>query len=1407
MSDFLSFHLPDDFVKPYSRKTIAWGYPCGGNNALGEITYLTKYSRLKEDGTKERWHETCRRVIEGYYSILKDYCRRGKNPWIELKAQSSAKEAYIRMFEFKWLPPGRGIQFMGTALVNKEHNSGPLYNCAALTTDKLSTRSVYDATYPFVRLMEMSMNGIGCIASGAYIDTTVGPKKIEELEGIPFTAIIDGQEHLAPLGSWCTGLKTTITINTAEGQTLTLTPDHRVSITRFRRTTNNKVIKNYEWVKAKDLQPTDLITLDQTLGAEWSGRGGTYEHGYLIGLMQGDGWLNSRPTVAAYTEDNGYQGILQEANRCKTVLSTRNRPGLLKKRRDRDIYEMPIGYWARRYYPNHKKEVSDHIEKESSEFYKGFLRGLFDADGCVTISTTKNDRAIRLTQANYNTMLVVQRMLLRLGIVSNLNLKRQRSPLSHSINGKRCKQNACWELNIRKSNIREFATRIGFSHTRKAFKLKQILEQSTVVTRGLYTERFVCSVVSVIEGPRIETWDISVPTSNCFNANGIRVHNCGFDLRGAGKLELNTPIKAQDWTFVIPDTREGWVASVGHLLESYFFKSRKTVKFDYSQIRPAGIPLVRFGGISSGPEPLQSLHESLQKLLDNREDQLISSLDILDIMNLIGKTVVAGSIRRSAELALGDKDDEKFLDAKDWNKNPDRMGPNGWGNLSNNSVIASSSDDLSHLTNRITLNGEPGIVFLDIAKARGRLLDGYNPDPGVSLVNPCVTDDTWILTDSGARQVKDLIEIPFKAIVNGKAYPSTGFWKTGEKTVIKLVFKDGRELTLTSNHKVLTAPKITAKKRYEVWKDAGNLKPGDKVILHNHRQFNWKGEGTFDEGYVIGHLIGDGTFGQDKAVLEVWEKDPGHLGPETELKRIVTALGARSDFQGWVVRPNKEAKVMSSVQLTKMVNSYGVYRGNKIITEAMEKLSSDFSIGLVRGLFDTDGSPQGTQNKGVSFRISQINKKLLQAVQRILARIGINSHIYFRKEAGTSFLPNGKGSYAYYPTKPVWELVIAKDNLPEFYTRIGSYDTAKNARMKKQLENYNRKLNRERFTATVEKIEKVGLRTVYDCSVQDVNAFDANGFYVHNCSEIFLISSETCNLVECFPYHHSDLEDFKSTIKYAYMYSKAVTLLPTPWEETNEIVTRNRRIGASVSGVAQFAEEKGWGELRKWCDEGYKTICERDRYYSSWLGIRESIRKTTVKPSGSISLLCHATPGVHWPTASGYYIRRQRFGKHDPILEVFRKAGYKIEDDVMDPKSTAVIEFPVEGHHMRDANKVSIWEKTALAALMQEYWSDNSVSVTVTFKDEEKDQIAPILRAFAGKLKSISFLPSRPGVYKQAPYEAITEEEYKKMISMIKKLDMNVLYSGKTVGQVIGDKYCGTDACELSELLPLRGKE
>jgi len=305
---------------------------------------------------------------------------------------------------------------------------------------------------------------------------------------------------------------------------------------------------------------------------------------------------------------------------------------------------------------------------------------------------------------------------------------------------------------------------------------------------------------------------------------------------------------------------------------------------------------------------------------------------------------------------------------------------------------------------------------------------------------------------------------------------------------------------------------------------------------------------------------------------------------------------------------------------------------------------------------------------------------------------------------------------------------------------------------------------------------------------------DADVAGTNPCSEQSLESFEMCCLVETFPARHKDYEEYQRTLKYAYLYAKTVTLVPTHFPQTNAVMMRNRRIGTSMSGIIQAMNKFGRKEFfEKWCDGGYQYLRELDKVYSRWLCIPASIKLSSVKPSGSVSLLPGVTPGIHH-AHSRYYLRRIRFDKDSPLVVKLKGSGYVVEKDVVDDHAV-VVSFPVEETHFeRSKVEVSMWEQLEIAAQMQHWWADNQVSVTVTFKQSEKCDIKNSLEMYSNRLKAVSFLPLSEHGYEQAPYEEITSAKYAEYIAEIskfrlsKKLDLN---------EERGGSGCDGDRCVL----------
>jgi len=294
------------------------------------------------------------------------------------------------------------------------------------------------------------------------------------------------------------------------------------------------------------------------------------------------------------------------------------------------------------------------------------------------------------------------------------------------------------------------------------------------------------------------------------------------------------------------------------------------------------------------------------------------------------------------------------------------------------------------------------------------------------------------------------------------------------------------------------------------------------------------------------------------------------------------------------------------------------------------------------------------------------------------------------------------------------------------------------------------------------------------------------------CLEQTLESFELCCLVETFPTMHETLDDYARTLKYAYLYAKTVTLGKTHWPETNRVMLRNRRIGTSQSGIAQFVDQRGIEEYRQWCNQGYAAIQMYDETYSDWMCIPKSIKTTSIKPSGTVSLLPGVTPGMHYPE-SNFYIRRIRIAVNSSLIQRCKDAGYHVEPDVVS-KGTMVVEVPVHIDGVRTISQVSMWEQLNLASFIQKWWADNQVSSTITFKKHEANDIKHALNYHQYSLKGVSFLPQllidETNPYPQLPYEPISEERYNKMLKKVTQLDFSEISEDSTP-----EKYCDSDSC------------
>jgi ribonucleoside-diphosphate reductase alpha chain len=414
--------------------------------------------------------------------------------------------------------------------------------------------------------------------------------------------------------------------------------------------------------------------------------------------------------------------------------------------------------------------------------------------------------------------------------------------------------------------------------------------------------------------------------------------------------------------------------------------------------------------------------------------------------------------------------------------------------------------------------------------------------------------------------------------------------------------------------------------------------------------------------------------------------------------------------------------------------------GHKTITPEIEGGASVFTAGLLRGLFDADGSVQGSHDKGVSVRLTQSDRGLLESAQRMLLRLGIRSTIYGgRKPSAARMLPDGHGGQRLYDCKEVHELVISGENLLFYVDHVGFSDSAKSDRLRQLLDGYRRALNRERFTATVESVVDDGVEEVYDVTVADVHAFDANGLYVHNCGEQPLPAYGCCDLGpiiltrfvrHAFGFGGTPQFDFEAFARSVAVQVRALDnvldLTFWPLEQQRKEAASKRRIGVGFTGlgnalamlrvrydapdgrelaarIARCMRDAAYAasvELAR--EKGAFPLLDADKYleagtFASRLdeplkaqirehGIRNS-HLLSIAPTGTVSLAFadNASNGIE-PPFSWTYRRKKResdgstseYDVEDHAWRLYRSRGG--DTTKLPPYFVSALEMPAAGH-------------------------------------------------------------------------------------------------------------------------------
>jgi ribonucleotide reductase alpha subunit len=895
-------------------------------------------------------------------------------------------------------------------------------------------------------------------------------------------------------------------------------------------------------------------------------------------------------------------------------------------------------------------------------------------------------------------------------------------------------------------------------------------------------------------------------------------------------------VDSWDCDFIVPDNREGWVELLERVLDS-FFVNGKNLFYCTRAIRPAGQKIKRFGGVASGSETLVWGITRTIEIIRNRHGEKLRPIDCLDIMNIIGVIVRSGNVRRSSEIGMGDPEDRLFIMAKNWAKQniPDwrTMSNNS---IALDYYDELQNDDFWE---GYRGKGEPyGFVNLRNCREFGRIIDGRGDhDPGVVGLNPCVVGETKVMIPNGFVRIDQMIdqlvycedgngELTLKMARNPRI---TGY----NVPVVKVTFDNGESLRVTPNHKFSTGVEarnlipgesLTILTRYTPEECLGNSY-GDKYVT-----LSFKGNSSTAEhvelakaiynvddltGKHVHHLDGDRLNNAEDnliikdSTLHLSDHSEGSSNPRfsghtyqdliTYGAHLCRQLGRRFSTKEW------ETFAIDNGLPT----AFSDYRKNKFgeVSDFAELCSMEADVPY-------NASPQTLrtllkmQNLGYSARILNGKVHVIKTCEACCCEFEINQAQ--REQACCGFScantlrDRTKFNETLKETNAIKHEIVRREQC-EVYLSLNS--ELRRAPKKKEWQEACRSIGvspeisrksspfksyadlqyfAPRQNHKVVSVEEDGTADVWNVTVDDYH----NLFYgcwnegltpkgrrrlvgigSRQCGETPNEDREPCNLGEIFI---SRLDDFRHACQVAGILFKACKTIAN-WHFhdtiTQEVVSRNYRTGISLTGFM----ECDWIRDPKQLDALYQHIKSVDFEYSRLLNIPMSRKRTTIKPSGTLSLLAGVSPGMH-AVLSRHIMRTMRMPSGNPLVDVCREHGYKVEPrigiDGSHDLSTMVVYFPVK--HSNQAiltQNMDVIQELMMQQLLQTYWADNAVSATHYYQPNDIECIQKWLQTnYDNSIKSTSFLLETGHGFIQAPINPITEEEYHKQIAKVKPI-------------------------------------
>lgn len=434
-----------------------------------------------------------------------------------------------------------------------------------------------------------------------------------------------------------------------------------------------------------------------------------------------------------------------------------------------------------------------------------------------------------------------------------------------------------------------------------------------------------------------------------------------------------------------------------------------------------------------------------------------------------------------------------------------------------------------------------------------------------------------------------------------------------------------------------------------------------------------------------------------------------------------------------------------------------------IMAPGVEKQGMQIQAGFLRGLFDVIGLIQVSQTRKNSISLSS-GIENLKHVQRMLLRFGIYSTIFTHCDFA--------------------ELLLTDYNVYSYAKLIGFGHENKRNILNKVINSCKWNSLTSNHVATVSLIKLDSIQDVYDCEVDEVHAFDANGFYAHNCVEVSLYAhdpetkqsgSEMCNLSEINMKMINSKEDFLKACRAASILGTlqaGYTNFPYLGDATENIVRREALLGCSMTGMMDRPQYAFDATLQK---QGAIEIKRINKIVAKLLGINPSARTTCVKPAGSTSCILGTASGIH-PHHSSRYFRRIQCTKIDPISEFYAKYNPDaVEESVWsanktDNVITTLIQTDADVLTKADVTAIDLLKKVRLTQknwvtygrdkkLCTQPFLNHNVSNTINVKPSEWEDVSEFIYENRFYFAGISLLShSGDKDYNQAPFQAVYTE-------------------------------------------------